>query len=74
MGLINATRVKLSNPLLWMVSRIISNTILHVPTYLGKGESPNFSDLDVFADRTVLFEFEIRIHIKHREDPFRIAT
>ena len=37
-----------------MVARIFSYIILHVPTYLGKGGSPTFSDLDVFADRTVI--------------------
>ena len=37
-----------------MVARIFSYIILHVPTYLGKGGGPTFSDLDVFADRTVI--------------------
>jgi hypothetical protein len=32
-----------------------------------------FFRTDVFADRTVFYEFEIRIRIKQREDPFRIA-
>jgi hypothetical protein len=31
-------------PLFWMVARIFSYIILHVPTYLGKGGSPTFSD------------------------------
>jgi hypothetical protein len=32
-----------------------------------------FFRTDVFADRTVFYEFEIRTRIKQREDPFRIA-
>ena len=63
-GVDYAIGVKSYNPHLWMVSRIFSYIILHVPTYLGKGGSPTFSDLDVFADRTVLYKFEMRICIK----------
>ena len=35
-------RMKSYNPLLWMVSRIFSHLILHVPTCLDKGGSPFF--------------------------------
>jgi len=47
--------VKSYNPLFWMVARIFSYIILHVPTYLGKGVSPIFLDLDFFVNR--FFEY-----------------
>ena len=72
-GWLYATRVKLYNPLFRNVARIFLYIFLHVPTYLGKGGSPTFSDLDVFADQTVLYKFEMRICIKQWEDPFCIA-
>ena len=50
-----------------MMATIFSYIIVHVPTYLGKGGSPFFSD-NVFADGTFLYQFEIRIRIKKRED------
>ena len=53
-----------------MVARIFWYKIVRVPTYLGKRGSPIFLDLDVFADGTFLYQFEIRIRIKKREDHF----
>ncbi len=69
-GWLYAIRVKSYNPLLWMVARIFWYKIVRVPTYLGKRESPIFLDLDVFADGTFLYQFEIRIRTKKREDLF----
>jgi hypothetical protein len=62
--------MKSYNPLFRMVARIFSYIIVHVPAYLGKGGSPIFSDLNVFADGNFLYQFEIRIRIKKREDLF----
>ena len=53
-----------------MVARIFWYKIVRVPTYLGKRGSPIFLDLNVFADGTFLYQFEIRIRIKKREDHF----
>jgi len=54
-GVDYAIRVKSYNPLFRMVARIFSYIILHVPTYLGKGASPMFSDLDSFGNRLFLY-------------------
>ncbi len=52
----------------WWLEFLEQNcTCSHIPGQ--KGESI-FLDLDVFADGTFLYQFEIRIRIKKREDHF----
>jgi hypothetical protein len=45
----------------WWLEFLVHNCT--VPTYLGNGGSPIFLNFDVFADRTLLYQFNIRISI-----------